>query len=137
MVGFVLVSHGGMAKGMLEALEMITGVTDQVAAFGLYEGESPDSLLDSIREQLPILDDGSGLIFFVDMFGASPFNTCARIFLENQEKYALICGMNLPMLLELALQREGLSLDDLAQMAVRNGKDSVTRFELKSLDDAD
>ncbi len=137
MVGFVLVSHGGMAKGMLEALEMITGVTDQVAAFGLYEGESPDSLLDSIREKLPVLDDGSGVIFFVDMFGASPFNTCARIFLEDQQRYALICGMNLPMLLELGFQREGASVDDLAQMAVNNGKDSVIRFELKSLDDSD
>lgn len=137
MVGFVLVSHGGMAKGMLEALEMITGVTDRIAAFGLYEGESPDSLLDTIKEQLPALDDGSGVLFFVDMFGASPFNTCARIFLENQEKYALICGMNLPMLLELALQREGQSVDDLAQMAVTNGKDSVTRFELKNSDGAD
>src|SRR5665811_252558 len=112
-------------------------IRDRIAAFGLYEGESPDSLLDTIKEQLPKLDDGSGIIFFVDMFGASPFNTCARIFLEDQEKYALICGMNLPMLLELALQREGQSLDDLAQMAVTNGKESVTRFELKSLDDAD
>jgi PTS system mannose-specific IIA component len=137
MVGFVLVSHGGMAKGMLEAIEMITGLTDQMAAFGLYEGESPDGLMDSIKEQLPVLDDGSGIIFFVDMFGASPFNACARIFLEDQKKYALICGMNLPMLLELALQREGQSVDELAQMAITNGKDSVTRFELKSLDDAD
>ena len=137
MVGFVLVSHGGMAKGMLEALEMITGLTEKVAAFGLYEGESPDDLMEKIRGQLPVLDDGSGIVFFVDMFGASPFNTCARIFLEDQEKYALICGMNLPMLLELAFQREGQSVGNLAQMAVTNGKDSVIRFELKSSDDAD
>jgi PTS system mannose-specific IIA component len=137
MVGFVLVSHGGMAKGTLEALEMISGPAEQMAAFGLYEGESPESLGESIREQLPLLDDGSGVIFFVDMFGASPFNTCARIFLENQQHYALICGMNLPMLLELGFQREGASVQELAQAAIENGKDSITRFELKSSDDTE
>ena len=137
MVGFVLVSHGGMAKGMLEALEMITGPAEKIAAFGLYEGESPDDLMEKIREQLHVLDDGSGVVFFVDMFGASPFNTCARIFLENREKYALICGMNLPMLLELTFQREGQSVDELAQKATSCGKDSIIRFELKSSDDAD
>jgi len=137
VVGFVLVSHGSMAKGMLEALEMISGPAEQMVAFGLYEGESPENLMESIREQLPVLDDGSGVIFFVDMFGASPFNACARIFLEDQHRYALICGMNLPMLLELGFQREGASVQDLAQAAVNNGKDSIIRFELKSSDDTD
>lgn len=128
MVGLVLVSHGGMAEGMREAISMITGQTEQIAAFGLYEEDSPEELTEKIREQLPALDSGDGVVFFVDLFGASPFNACARLLLENQQKYALICGMNLPMLLEISLQRDSLNLQESAETALAQGKEAVTQF---------
>lgn len=135
MVGFLLVSHGGMAKGMLEAIAMITGVEDQIAGLGLYPEDSPETLVDSIREQIAKLDTGDGVIMFVDLLGATPFNSCVRLLLEKPDQYALICGMNLPMLLELSMLREGKTVAELAETAVENGKNGVVNFILPPMDE--
>ena len=135
MVGFLLVSHGGMAKGMLEAIAMITGVEDQIAGLGLYPEDSPETLVDSIREQIAKLDTGDGVIMFVDLLGATPFNSCVRLLLEKPDRYALICGMNLPMLLELSMLREGKTVAELAETAVENGKNGVVNFILPPMDE--
>jgi len=63
----------------------------------------------------------------VDIIGASPFNACARVIHENpDQKLALITGVNLPMLLEGAMNREkDLSLEELTQEIKEIGKDQI------------
>lgn len=129
MVGFVLVSHGGMAEGMLEAIQMIIGMTDQLEALGLKEEDSPEGLMDLIQESVNRVDTGDGVLLFTDLFGATPFNASARLAMMLGDGVEVICGMNLPMLLELVMQREGETLASLVDMAVENGKNGVLHFD--------
>jgi mannose/fructose-specific phosphotransferase system component IIA len=67
-------------------MEMITGPQEQVAALGLQESEAPEDLIDRIREVADKLDDGSGVLIMVDLYGASPFNSSSRLYMESKNR---------------------------------------------------
>ena len=70
------------------------------------------------------MDQGEGVLILVDAFGASPFNASARLAM-NRKNIEVISGMNLPMLLELAVQREGQDLEAATQIALETGASSI------------
>ena len=124
MVGIVLVSHGSLASGMLDGARMIVGNLEGVAAVGLFESEAVEDLMGKIEAALAQVDQGDGTLILVDAFGASPFNASARLALERKN-IEVVTGMNLPMLLELAVQREGRDLAGVAQLALETGRSSI------------
>ncbi len=124
MVGIVLVSHGEMAPGMLDAARMIVGENEHILAVSLKEMDDIESLMERIASAVHEVDVGDGALILVDAFGASPFNASARLAMER-EKTEVITGMNLPMLLELAVQRDDQSLEALVQIALDAGRSSI------------
>jgi len=88
----------------------------------LKEGDSIDELKERILSAVKMLDDGSGVLVFVDMFGASPSNAAAYLLNENVE---VITGVNLPMLLEIVSFRESSSLQELSANAMTAGVESI------------
>ncbi len=129
MINLVVVSHGGLAEGLFDALSLIIGKQEGIAAVALREGDSIDELLDRIRGAVESVDQGDGVLVFVDLIGASPFNVSARL-TQERANVQVVAGVNLPMLLEVALQREGIELEQAVRLAKEAGQGGV-----KSLDD--
>lgn len=129
MIGMILVCHGGMAAGLLDAMQMITGEQEACRAIGLEETESVENLMEKVQAALEEIDNEEGSLIFVDLFGASPFNTSARLVLATPSRpLEVITGVNLPMLVELAVQREGLSLAEAAELARSSGMEGIRRL---------
>lgn len=122
MVGMLIVTHGRLGEGLLDAMQMIAGPQEKVDFVSLKEGDSIDELKERILNAVKILDDGSGVLVFVDMFGASPSNAAAYLLNENVE---VITGVNLPMLLEIVSFRESSSLQELSANAMTAGVESI------------
>jgi PTS system mannose-specific IIA component len=122
MVGMLIVTHGRLGEGLLDAMQMIAGPQEKVDFVSLKEGDSIDELKERILNAVKILDDGSGVLVFVDMFGASPSNAAAYLLDENVE---VITGVNLPMLLEILSFRESSSLQELSANAMTAGVESM------------
>ena len=123
-VGVVLISHGSMSSGLLSALEMIAGAQDGVASVPFPPGVTPDSLLDATVQAVESVDRGAGVLLLVDLFGGTPAHVAAgRIKLRGD--VAAVTGVNLPMLLEVCVRREGASLAELRQVALESGPASV------------
>jgi mannose PTS system EIIA component len=131
MIGIVLISHGRFAEGLLDAAEMIVGEMENVVCIGLEPMDDIDLLVERIQEAVNAVDIGDGALLMVDLFGASPFNASGRLALAQQDRLELITGMNLPMLVELLVQREGLSLKQASQIALDAGKSGVSRLSDK------
>lgn len=74
MVGFVVVTHGSFAEGLLSSAVMIMGKQEQLKAVGLYEDADLEQFSSQICEAVSSVDTGDGVLIFTDMFGASPFN---------------------------------------------------------------
>ena len=53
----VLVSHGNIARAMLETIELFMGTRQNVAAYGLQRDMTEEMLMSSLREEL-LADSG-------------------------------------------------------------------------------
>jgi PTS system mannose-specific IIA component len=113
-----------MADGMIDAARMIVGDIDGIVPVSLKEMDSVEDLMGRIEAALTGVNQGDGVLILVDVFGASPFNASARLAM-NRNDVEVISGMNLPMLLELAVGREGLDLREVSQVALEAGNTSI------------
>jgi PTS system mannose-specific IIA component len=115
-----------MADGMMDAASMIVGDLEGVLAVELKEMDAVEDLMDRIAAAVDEVDTGDGALVFVDLFGASPFNASARLLgAEKERNVEVITGVNLPMLLEVAIQRSSEDLEALIQIAEDAGTSGV------------
>ncbi len=127
MVNLIVVSHGDLGSGLLDAMRLIIGPQEGITAISLKETDPVDGLSQRIKQGVRDLDDGDGVLVLVDLLGASPFNMSARL-VETHPDLEVITGVNLPMLIETALQREGRSPSDLASVARQSGVEGIKRL---------
>ena len=125
MVGIIIVTHGKMGQGMLGSMHMITGEQAQVATVELEEEYSPEHLSELVNDALELVDDGSGVLIMVDLFGATPFNVSARLYLESERQIEILTGVNLPMLVETVVSRAENDLKSVYDIAYQAGVSGI------------
>ena len=125
MVGIVIVSHGDMAEGLLDAARMIVGEQEGIVTVSLREMDAVEGLMERVAAAIEKVDSDDGVLVLVDLFGASPFNASARLAMEGDSKIEVIAGVSLPMLVELAVQRDGESLERLVNIAREAGTSGI------------
>ena len=121
MVGIVIVTHGNMAHGILESMQMITGEQAQVVPIILEEDKSPEDLSELIKHAIKQVDNGNGVLIMVDLFGATPFNVSARLYMESDHSLEVVTGLNLPMLVETVITRGENDLNTVFEIAQNAG----------------
>jgi mannose PTS system EIIA component len=62
------------------------------------------------------------VLILIDILGGNPAIASSHLALHGTQ---VICGVNLPMLLEILVQREHLALGDLTPIAVQAAKEGV------------
>lgn len=125
MVGIVIVCHGDMADGLLDAARMIVGEQEGIAAVSLREMDAVEGLMERVAVAIEKVNTGDGALVLVDLFGASPFNASVRLAMQGDSKIEVITGVSLPMLLELAVQRDGETLEQLVEIALEAGTTGI------------
>lgn len=115
----ILLSHGNLAEGMVDAVQRIVGVDDDVLVALSNEGHNPQGLADSIDA---VLGDSPAVIF-TDLCTGSCAVT-AQITCRGEGRRVVVFGMNLPMLLEFVFHRK-LALEDLVPRLLEKGKQSM------------
>ena len=98
MLGIVVISHGDMAKGMLNSASMFFGELEQVVSCGLYPADSPEDFDVKLTEAIASVDTGDGVYVLCDLVGGTP---CNRAAYKCSSTVQVIGGMNLSMLMEL------------------------------------
>lgn len=115
----ILLSHGKLAEGMVDAVQRIVGVDGDVLVALSNEGQNPQGLADSVDA---VLGDSPAVIF-TDLCTGSCAVT-AQITCRGRGRRAVVSGMNLSMLLEFTFHRM-LALEDLVPRLLEKGKGSV------------
>ncbi|MDT2669884.1 PTS sugar transporter subunit IIA [Enterococcus dongliensis] len=130
MTGILIVTHGEMARGMIDSLNLIMGDQEEYQTLGLKHGDDIIAFKEEIQASIRQLDRGDGVLVLVDLFSASPYNQAALSFNELKgHKYRLISGVNLPMLIEAFNQRMiGEDLETMYQKAMIAGKEGIKEF---------
>lgn len=108
MLDFIICSHSTFSKGLLSAAEMICGPIDKSVALCLEETGSLESLSGEVRAAYDrFTAEGDEVLCLVDVAHATPYNACFLALADTDA--AIIAGMSLPMLLDLATSRSDYS----------------------------
>lgn len=122
MVGIVVVSHGPLADGLKGAAEMIVGPQEHFETVGMDPAADIDRLRGEIESAVLAVGGKDAAVVFVDLMGGSPSNSSAYLAVDG---VPVVCGVNLPMLLEVLLSRESSGAKELATQAIETGRDGI------------
>ncbi|RIV26466.1 PTS sugar transporter subunit IIA [Alicyclobacillaceae bacterium I2511] len=122
MIGIILAGHAGVPASMVQAVEMILGEQTQVSALGLEHDTNLDEFINRFQLEAQRVNSGEGVLILCDLFGGSPGNSATHLI---ESTVHLVCGMNLPMLLEVFTKRENASVVELAKVAQIAGSSGI------------
>ena len=104
MVSIVLASHGDLAAGIRQTGSMVFGDQPSVAVVSLEPSMGPDDFRAKVEEAIASFEDQEQVLFLVDLWGGTPFNQISGL-IEGHDSWAIVTGVNLPMLIEAYSQR--------------------------------
>lgn len=119
----VIVTHGRLAEGLLESAAMICGQVDVFRAVQFDTGMSPEDLERIIEELLSDAGEDHQLLFLTDLPGGTPSRVAATYAAANRAD--AVTGVNLPMVVEVALAAKRRDITELTALAVEKGRDGV------------
>ena len=126
MVGIILASHGEFAEGILQSGAMIFGEQENVKAITLMPSEGPEDVKAKMKTAVASFDNQDEVLFLVDLWGGTPFNQANTLFEEHKEKWAIVSGLNLPMVIEAYASRLSMeSAQEIAAHIIETAKEGV------------
>jgi mannose/fructose-specific phosphotransferase system component IIA len=114
----VVLAHGAMANGLIDAVRQITGAADDVLIPLSNKGLSPEVLSAEVRAQV----DGPTIVFTDLPSGSCGF--AARRHCKDCPDLITISGVNLPVLLEFVMYRE-LPIDQLVPRLLTKARAAI------------
>ncbi len=127
MIGIIVMTHGNFSEEILRSCELIAGPAKKVATLKLNRNDNIENLNENFVKELDNLDDGDGVLVLTDLLGGSPSNV-ASLNLKKGRKFEALTGINLPMLLEALISREGKTLEELTKVCIESGKTGVNHI---------
>lgn len=125
MIGIILASHGEFANGIRQSGEMIFGEQEKLETAVLLPSMGPDDLRAELEEKVKKLDCQE-ILFLVDLWGGTPFNQVSALMDGHEENWAVLTGLNLPMLIEaLGSRLMEEKSHDLAKALLEPAKEGV------------
>lgn len=126
MIGIVIVTHGNLAKELLQAALHVVGPQPGMRAVCIG---ADDDMEKRRRDIVRAAKDASGddqSIILTDMFGGTPSNLAIAVMEEAQAE--VIAGVNLPMLIKLAPEayRENTPIEDAVKGAHEAGRKYIS-----------
>lgn len=119
----IVLTHGSMCHGMVDAVRKIAGVEDEALEAVSNDGQSPETLLHAVSRAA---GSGPALIFTDLQSGSCAFT--ARFICRDPGKRQVIFGVNLPMLLDFVFHRD-LPLPDLVERLLVQGRSAIRSLE--------
>jgi PTS system mannose-specific IIA component len=123
MIGALVVSHGQLAQELLAAAEMIVGEISHIQAVSIGWHDDVNDARSDIERRIADVESGSGVLILTDMFGGTPSNIAFSF--HEPGKVDIVTGANLPMIIKIASQKEGETLESLARSVCEQGQSSI------------
>jgi len=117
---FLIVSHGGLARGIRSSLELIAGTMDEVYVLEAYVEENKP-----IEEELSLLfaEEEVEWVVFSDLLGGSVTNQVVR--LGKDKAVHIVAGFNLPLVIEVVLSDPGLPVAEILGEAIGRAREQL------------
>ncbi|NLH90861.1 MAG: PTS transporter subunit IIB [Atopobium sp.] len=125
MTGIVVASHGNLSEGLLNTLSMFMPGEKNLEACVLTPDMGPDAFKAKLVAAADKMADPEQVLLLVDLWGGTPFNVASEL-LAGHPSWALITGVNLPLLMEAVSDRDDkISAHDLAKQLIVVGRSGI------------
>ncbi|MFJ6413425.1 PTS mannose transporter subunit IIAB [Terribacillus saccharophilus] len=126
MVGIIIATHGEFATGILQSGTMIFGKQENVAAVTLMPSEGPADVKLKMEKAIASFDSQDEVLILVDLWGGTPFNQANSLMESHKDKWAIVAGLNLAMLIEAFASRFSMnSAHEIAAHILGTAKEAV------------
>ena len=134
MIGIMVVSHEPLGTALIRCTRHIFGrLPPQLAALDVIPDEDPAAAIGAARELLARINDGSGVIVFTDVFGATPSRIATM--LAEPHRVAVVAGVNLPLLVKALYNRRG-PLDETVCQLIESARNAIFPLEQSACEPA-
>jgi mannose PTS system EIIA component len=123
MIGALVVTHGHLGHELVAAAEMIVGEISHIKAVSIGWHDDVNDARKDIEGHITEVESGSGVLILTDMFGGTPSNIALSF--HNPGTVDVVTGVNLPMIIKIANQKEGDTLESLARIVRDQGRSSI------------
>ena len=123
MIGALVVTHGHLGQELVAAAEMIVGEIAHIQVVSVGWHDDVNDARKEIERRITEVEHGNGVLLLTDMFGGTPSNIALSF--HDPGKVDVVTGINLPMIIKIAGQKEGETLESLARIVRDQGRSSI------------
>ena len=129
MTGILIATHGNFAPGVLQSASMIFGEQPDTVAVSLLPSEGPEDIRRKMEEAVVGFEDPKQVLILVDLLGGTPFNQANGMIAGHEDTWAIVTGLNLPMLIEAFGLRDVYdTAQEIAAEIVGSAKDGIQLY---------
>ena len=134
----LIVSHGGLASGMAEALGMLVGRREDVLQVSFRDGCALPAFQEEVRQVTGPITAEDEVIVMADLINGSPLTTTMAVLAEGPglAHIRAVGGMSLPMAVT-AIEGEDDPLDETVEAMKACARDEIKQFSADAGDDDD
>ncbi len=104
-IGLLIMTHGDFGKAAIESAQLIVGKQENYETVSVFVVDQVDELKQEMFAKADKLDTEKGLLILTDIVGGTPINLAS--YLLERENTLIASGVNLPVLLEVLMNRSG------------------------------
>ena len=127
MIGIILASHGDLATGIYSSACMVFGEQEDIVPVTFHNGETLDDLKANLLKGVSKLSNQEDVLFMCDLFAGSPFNQASLLCAEHPG-WAIVTGLNLPMLAQAYGDRDFATAGEVATDLVEAAREGIVTF---------
>jgi PTS system mannose-specific IIA component len=124
MIGALVITHGHLGRELVAAAEMIVGEISHIRAVTIGWHDDVNEARKDIEKRIGEVEEGKGVLLLTDMFGGTPSNIALSF--HEPGRVDVVTGVNLPMIIKIASQKEGDTLNLLARVVRDQGRSSIS-----------
>lgn len=129
----VLVSHGTMAPGLHNAVEMLAGGSrEDILSTSLENGMSSTVFAENVRACISGITKEDEILLFGDLVGGSPLASASNVIAEQGllDRTVIIGGMSLPLALSAVLMKDTMDTKELVEMLIPEAREELKEFQV-------
>ena len=126
----IIVSHGGFASGMAEALGMLVGKRDDVLQVSFRDGMALPAFQEQVRQVTAPITAEDEVLVMADLVNGSPLTTTMAVLSEGPglENVRAVGGMNLPMAVAM-IEGEDDPIDEVVEAMKTSAAEEIKQFQ--------
>lgn len=126
----ILASHGDLAEGMANAVQMVVGKSERLSWHGLQPGMKNTEIGRLIQQEIEVHPKDQ-FIIVTDLFRGSVCNICMELVMMKNVQ--VLCGMNMALILDLLLGVSSPISEKELREKIKQAREGIRLFSQQEL----